>query len=194
MGVWGCWLISLLPTASTPLELGWLVSWEDSLCCSGLSSQPVFQKDKIHVCVFGIRTDLGLNPELILAPGKATFSLQAALSLKRLGTACGPKRTWKDTKIYICVAFLSFEYLNVSMDFYLFFKFIYFKWRLTTLQYCSGFCHTLIWISHGFTCVPHPKPPPTTVPIPSLWVIPEHQPWAPGLMHQTWTGNLFHIW
>ena len=24
-----------------------------------------------------------------------------------------------------------------------------------TLQYCSGFCHTLTWISHGFTCIPH---------------------------------------
>ena len=23
----------------------------------------------------------------------------------------------------------------------------------------SGFCHTLTWISHGFTCVPHPNPP-----------------------------------
>ena len=27
------------------------------------------------------------------------------------------------------------------------------------LQHCSGFCHTLIWASHGFTCVPHPDPP-----------------------------------
>ena len=25
--------------------------------------------------------------------------------------------------------------------------------------YCSGFCPTLKWISHGFTCVPHPDPP-----------------------------------
>ena len=24
---------------------------------------------------------------------------------------------------------------------------------------CSGFCHTLKWNSHGFTCVPHPDPP-----------------------------------
>ena len=30
--------------------------------------------------------------------------------------------------------------------------------RLTTLQYCSGFCHTWTWISHGCTCVPHPEP------------------------------------
>ena len=25
--------------------------------------------------------------------------------------------------------------------------------------YYSGFCHTLKWNSHGFTCVPHPDPP-----------------------------------
>ena len=28
----------------------------------------------------------------------------------------------------------------------IFFKFIYFSWRLITLQYCSGFWHTLIWM------------------------------------------------
>ena len=27
---------------------------------------------------------------------------------------------------------------------YIFKKFIYFSWRLINLQYCSGFCHTLI--------------------------------------------------
>ena len=35
----------------------------------------------------------------------------------------------------------------------------YFNWRLITLQYCSGFCHTLAWISHGCTCVPQPETP-----------------------------------
>ena len=42
--------------------------------------------------------------------------------------------------------------------FFLSFLIFNFSWRLITLQYCSGFCHTLIWISHGFTCVPHPIP------------------------------------
>ena len=40
-----------------------------------------------------------------------------------------------------------------------FFPFIFISWRLITLQYCSGFCHTLTWINHGFTCVPHPELP-----------------------------------
>ena len=52
----------------------------------------------------------------------------------------------------------------VASNFLIFFIFIYFSfifisWRLITLQYCSGFCHTLTWISHGFTCIPHPDPP-----------------------------------
>ena len=49
------------------------------------------------------------------------------------------------------------------LNFILLFKCIYFNWRLITLQYCSGFCHTLTWISHGFTCVPHPEPHKSSV-------------------------------
>ena len=48
--------------------------------------------------------------------------------------------------------------LSFFTFFKLFFSFIFISWKLTTLQYCSGFCHTLTWISHGYTCVPHPVP------------------------------------
>ena len=43
--------------------------------------------------------------------------------------------------------------------FFFFFSFIFISWGLITLQYCSGFCHTLTWISHVFTCAPHPDSP-----------------------------------
>ena len=59
--------------------------------------------------------------------------------------------------------------------------------------FCSGFCHTLKWNSHGFTCVPHPDPP-THLP---LHTLPLGFPSAPGpsacLMHPTWAGDLFHL-
>ena len=31
-------------------------------------------------------------------------------------------------------------------------------------------------------------------PIPSLWVVPVHQPQASSIVHRTWTGNSFHTW
>ena len=67
-----------------------------------------------------------------------------------------------------------------------FFPFIFISWRLITLQYCSGFCHTLTWISHGFTCIPHPDSPSHQ----PLHPNPQGLPSAPGpstcLMHPAW--------
>ena len=37
-------------------------------------------------------------------------------------------------------------------------------------------------------------PPPSSLPIPSLWVIPVHQPQASCILHRTWTGDSFLIW
>ena len=74
-----------------------------------------------------------------------------------------------------------------------FFSFIFISWRLITLQYCSGFCHTLTWISHVYTCIPHPDPL-SHLP---LYPIPLGLPSAPGpstcLMHPTWAGDLFTL-
>ena len=37
-------------------------------------------------------------------------------------------------------------------------------------------------------------PPQVYMCLPSLWVIPVHQPQASSIMHRTWTGDSFHIW
>jgi len=35
---------------------------------------------------------------------------------------------------------------------------------------------------------------PSSLPIPSLWVVPVHQPQASSIVHRIWTGDSFHIW
>ena len=69
------------------------------------------------------------------------------------------------------------------------FNFLIFKnfnWRLITLQYCGGLCHTFTWISHGYTCVPHPDPLSHLLPHP----IPQGHPSAPALSTLSHASNL----
>ena len=45
--------------------------------------------------------------------------------------------------------------------FFFYFKCIYFNWRIITLQYCDGFCHTAAWNGHK-----HTRDPPSWTPLP----------------------------
>ena len=77
---------------------------------------------------------------------------------------------------------------------YSFYKINLLNCWLITLQYCVGFATHQHESSMGVHMFPILNPPPTSVPIPSLWVIPVHQPQASCIMHWTWTGDSFHIW
>ena len=70
------------------------------------------------------------------------------------------------------------------------FLIIYFNWRLITLQYCSGFAIHWHESAMGVHVFPILNPPPASLPIPSFGIILVHWPWAPCLMHWTWTGDL----
>ena len=94
--------------------------------------------------------------------------------------------------LFLFFIFFMFKKAPPLFFLFLFFSFIFISCRLITLQYCSGLCHTLTWISRGFTCIPHPDPP-SHLP---LYPIPLGLPSAPGpsicFMHPTWAGDLFH--
>ena len=103
-----------------------------------------------------------------------------------------PSILWNSAFRWIYLSFSPLPFFFPLDLSFIFFPFIFISWRLITLQYCSGFCHTLTWISHGFTCIPHPDPP-SHLP---LYPVPLGLPSAPGpstcLTHPTWAGDLFH--
>ena len=70
------------------------------------------------------------------------------------------------------------------LNFILFFNF----------TYCIGFAIYRNESATGIQVFPILNPPPSSLPISSLWVVPVHQPQAYSIMHRTWTGDSFHIW
>ena len=73
-------------------------------------------------------------------------------------------------------------------------SFLKFLFYFLTLQYCIGFAIYQNESATGIHVFPILNPPPSSLPIPSLWVVPVHQPQASSIVHRTWTGDSFLIW
>ena len=90
---------------------------------------------------------------------------------------------------------LSFFLINLFLNLFIyFFSFSSFFNLILFLNFTVFylFCHISKWICHRHIRVPHPEP--SSLPIPSLWVVPVPQPQASSIVHRTWTGDSFHIW
>ena len=77
---------------------------------------------------------------------------------------------------------------------YFFWVRVLFIYLFFTLQYCIGFAIPQHESTTGIHVFPILNLSPSSLSVPSLWVISVHQPQASSIMHWTWTGDSFHIW
>ena len=76
-----------------------------------------------------------------------------------------------------------------------FFCFVFFfNFIFKTLHNCISFAKYQNESATGIHVFPILNPPPSSLAIPSLWVVPVHQPQASSIVHRTWTGNSFHTY
>ena len=94
--------------------------------------------------------------------------------------------------VYVCVLWIQI-FCNVNFCVCVLFH-ILFLFYFLTLQYCIGFAIYQNESTTGIYVFPILNPPPSSLLIPSLWVVPVHQPQASSIVHRTWTGDSFHIW
>ena len=97
------------------------------------------------------------------------------------GETIGLKKSLKNLQIY-----------GLSLINLFFYIFIYFFFLLYNIVLVLPYIiMNPPWV---YMCSPSWTPSPTSLPIPSLWVIPVHQPQASCVLHRTWTGDSFLTW
>jgi len=83
-----------------------------------------------------------------------------------------------------------YVFLKEFYSFWSYISFFFFFLNFTILSFAKYRNES----ATGIPVFPILNPPPSSLPISSLWVVPVHQPQASSIVHRTWTGGTFHTW
>ena len=162
---------------------------------SGYFPYPGIETDPLHFLHWQVDSlalyHLGNQYKLYMLNPKSSITLDKLKVLPIIDMVANSNS--QNLFCFICRAILVFFFVFFffySRGFYfILFKHLFILFYLT-LQYCIGFAIYQNESATGMHVFPILNPPPSYLPIPSLWVIPVHQPQASSIVHRTYSFKL----